>query len=115
MGRILNIEISPHNEEQLKFALSVEFRRNVYALTLFETADKYGVKFAIDGLIGILLVYVDKNEYTGTDMNWANNESYYKVYCDNCVWYLTYENISVVKEFATGIANTIREMIKRSM
>ncbi len=115
MGKILNIELSRHNVEQLKFALSVEFRRSVYDLSIFEEADRYGVKFQLDGLIGTVLVYVDKNAYTGPDMNWATYNSYYKIYCDKCVWYLTYENISVVKEFATGIANTVREMIKRSM
>ncbi len=115
MEKILNIELSLHNVEQLKFALSVEFRRSVYDLSIFEEVDRYGVKFQMHGLIGTLLVYVDKNEYTGPDMNWATYKPYYKVYCDNCVWYLTYENISVVKEFALGIANTVREMIKRSM
>jgi len=34
MGKILNIEISVHNEEQLKFALSVEFRRSVHDLSI---------------------------------------------------------------------------------
>jgi hypothetical protein len=111
----LNIETSVHNEEQLKFALSVEFRRSVYDLSIFEEADRYGVKFKMDGLIGTLLVYVDKNVYTGPHMDWATYNSYYKVYCDDCVWYLTHKEISVVKEFALGIANTVREMIKRSM
>jgi hypothetical protein len=111
----LNIETSVHNEEQLKFALSVEFRRSVYDLSIFEEADRYGVKFKMDGLIGILLVYVDKNVYTSPNMDWATYNSYYKLYCDDCVWYLTHKEISVVKEFALGIANTVREMIKRSM
>ncbi len=111
----LNIETSVHNEEQLKFALSVEFRRRVYDLSIFEEPDRYGMKFKMDGLIGILLVYVDKKVYTGPHMDWATYNSYYKVYCDDCVWYLTHKEISVVKEFALGIANTVREMIKRSM
>ncbi len=111
----LNIETSVHNEEQLKFALSVEFRRSVYDLSIFEEPDRYGMKFKMDGLIGILLVYVDKKVYTGPHMDWATYNSYYKVYCDDCVWYLTHKEISVVKEFATGVANTVREMIKRSM
>ncbi len=111
----LNIETSVHNEEQLKFALSVEFRRSVYDLSIFEEPDRYGVKFKMDGLIGMVLVYVDKNVYTSPNMDWATYNSYYKVYCDDCVWYLTHKEISVVKEFALGIANTVREMIKRSM
>ena len=115
MGKILNIETSLHNEEQLKFALSVEFRRSVHNLSIFEEDDRYGVKFQMDGLIGTLLVYVDKNAYTGPNMNWATYNSYYKVYCNDCVWYLTHKDISDVKGFATGIANTVREMIKRSM
>jgi len=48
-------------------------------------------------------------------MKWATYSSYYKVYCDDCVWYLTHKDISDVKGFATGVANTVREMIKRSM
>ncbi len=115
MGKIVNIELSLHNVEQLKFALSVEFRRNVYDLSIFEEVDRYGVKFQLDGLIGNVLVYVDKNAYTGPDMKWATYSSYYKVYCDDCVWYLTHKDISDVKGFATGVANTVREMIKRSM
>jgi hypothetical protein len=115
MAKILNIETSLHNEEQLTFALSVEFRRSVYDLSIFEEADRYGVKLKMDGLIGTLLVYVDKNEYTGPNMDWFKHDSYYKVYCDDCVWYLTHKDISDVKGFSTGVANTIREMIKRSM
>ena len=115
MGKILNIELSLHNVEQLKFALSVEFRRSVYDLSIFEEVDRYGVKFQLDGLIGNVLVYVDKNAYAGPDMKWATYESYYKVYCNDCVWYLTHKDISDVKGFSTGIANTVREMIKRSM
>jgi hypothetical protein len=115
MGKILNIELSLHNVEQLKFALSVEFRRNVYDLSIFEEVDRYGVKFQLDGLIGTVLVYVDKNAYAGPDMKWATYSSYYKVYCDDCVWYLTHKDISDVKGFSTGVANTVREMIKRAM
>ena len=37
----LNIETSVHNEEQLKFALSVEFRRSVHNLSIFEEDDRY--------------------------------------------------------------------------
>jgi hypothetical protein len=107
----LNIETSLHNEEQLKFALSVEFRRSVYDLSIFEEADRYGMKFKMDGLIGTLLVYVDRAEYNGPN----TYQPYYKVYCDSCVWYLTYRDISIVEQFATGIANTVREMIKRRM
>ena len=115
MGKILNIETSLHNEEQLKFALSVEFRRSVHNLSIFEEDDRYGVKFQMDGLIGTLLVYVDKNAYTGPNMNWSTYNSYYKVYCNDCVWYLTHKDISDVKGFSTGVANTVREMIKRSI
>jgi hypothetical protein len=111
----LNIETSLHNEEQLKFALSVEFRRSVYELSIFEEADRYGVKFKMDGLIGTLLVYVDRKEHNAANMDWATYHSYYKVYCDDCVWYLTHKDISDVKGFATGVANTVREMIKRKM
>jgi hypothetical protein len=107
----LNIETSLHNEEQLKFALSVEFQRSVYDLSLFEESDRYGVKFKMDGLIGIILVYVDRAEYNGPN----TYQSYYKIYCDNCVWYLTHRDISIVKQFALGIGNTVREMIKRKM
>ncbi len=111
----LNIELSEHNQDKLLIALCAEFRRSVHTLTLFEESDRYGVKFQIDGLIGTLLVYVDKNAYTGPNMNWATYNSYYKVYCDDCVWYLTHKDISDVKGFATGVANTVREMIKRKM
>ena len=111
----LNIETSVHNEEQLKFALSVEFRRSVHNLYLFEEDDRYGVKFKLDGLMGTLLVYVDREQCIGPNTNWATYHSYYKVYCDNCVWYLTHKDVSDVKGFAMGIANTVREMIKRSM
>jgi hypothetical protein len=114
----LNIELSEHNQDKLLIALCAEFRRSVHTLTLFEQSDRfgtdrYGVKFQIDGLIGQLIVYVDKSEQSGPNMKWAANEHYYKLSCDDCVWYVTYNEMADVNGFARGIGNVVREYIKR--
>lgn len=114
MAKKLFIEVSVHNENKLETALSVEFRRRVYGLSIAEMDDKYQLRFQLDGLIGMLYVEIDR---IGAQDDGVGHtyQTYYKVSCDNCVWYLTYEDISVIKQFATGVGNTVREMIKRAM
>jgi hypothetical protein len=109
----LNIELSEHNQDKLLIALCAEFRRSVHTLTLFEESDRYGVKFQIDGLIGTLLVFVDKEKHTDPNMKWAKGNHYYKVSCDDCVWYVTYNEMKDVNGFARGIGQAVREYIKR--
>ncbi len=114
----LNIELSEHNQDKLLIALCSEFRRSVHTLTLFEQTDRhgtdrYGVKFQIDGLIGQLVVYVDKANYESTNTKWMLGEEYYKISCEDCVWYVTYDEMKDVNGFARGIGQAVREYIKR--
>lgn len=113
MGKRLNIELSESNEQKLQIALCAEFRRNVHTLQLFEQSDRYGVQFQIDGLIGLLVVYIDKPHYDSTDSQWTAGKDYYKVSCDDCVWYLTYDEIVDVSGIARGIGQAVREYIRR--